>query len=250
MKNFEQRKLIILSGPSCVGKTPLKEAFAHFYRDLYARMVPLVLYNSRSMRPGESEGTHYFFRSSKEIKALNKKSNYIVFKVHNDYQAIDKKNLEVSLKQNDVFFEGNTTVGRLFQTHPELSSINKLAIFLSPLSGHEIIELRLRGKKFFRESTQKIMRQKLLYRLKHHGSKMDAYHMKDLQKRASDAYFELKEAHHFDYIIPNHDGEDSNNWKRSLLPSGDAGRALDAFAAILSNKNHPNIEKWEENLVS
>jgi guanylate kinase len=73
--------------------------------------------------------------------------------------------------------------------------------------------------------------------------------MKDLQKRASDAYLELKEAHHFDFIIPNHDGEDSKNWKWSLLPSADAGRALDAFAAILANKNHPNIEKWEENLV-
>jgi guanylate kinase len=232
MNISEQGKLIILSGPSCVGKTPLKEAFAHFYQDLYARMVPLVLYNSRGIRPGESEATHYFFRSLKEIKKLNKDSDYIVFKVHNDYQAMDKINLKASLQQNDVFFEGNTTVGRLFQTHPELSSIRKLTIFLSPLSGHEIIELRLHGKKYFRKSVQKIMRQKLLCRLKHLGSKMDTYQMEDLQKRASDAYFELKEAHHFDYIIPNHDGEDSNNWKRSLLPSGDAGRALDAFAAI------------------
>ncbi len=249
MNHPNQKKLIILTGPSCVGKTPLKEAFANLYQVLYARMIPLVLYNSRGMRPGESEGVHYFFRSEKEIKKLQKNPQFVVFKVHNDYQAVDINHLSTLLGQSDVFFEGNTTVGRLFQTHPQLSAIHKLTIFLSPLSGEEIIDLRLRGKKFFRSAVQKMMRQKLLHRLKEFGSGMDSSQMEDIQRRASNAYFELKEAHNFDYIIPNHDGEDSENWKRSFLPSGDAGRALDAFAAIIANKIHPKIEKWDENLV-
>jgi guanylate kinase len=249
MIHSNQKKLIILAGPSCVGKTPLKEAFANFYQELYGRMIPLVLFNSRGMRPVESEGVHYFFRSEKEIKKLHKNPQFIVFKVHNDYQAIDINHLSTLLGQSDVFFEGNTTVGRLLQTHPKLSAIQKLTIFLSPLSGEEVIDLRLRGKKFFQNAVQKIMRQKLLHRLKKFGSSMDSSQMEDIQRRASDAYFELKEAHHFDYIIPNHDGEDSENWTRSLLPAGDAGRALDAFAAIMTNKNHPNIEKWDKNLV-
>jgi guanylate kinase len=158
-------------------------------------------------------------------------------------------NIDKILKENDAFFEGNTTIGRLFQTHSALSKIRKTAIFLSPLSGQEVIEMRMNGKKYFRDSIQKMMRQKLLFRLRQYGSQPDPNQMEDLEKRANDAYFELKEAHHFDYIIPNHDGEDSNNWKRPLLPSGDAGRSLDAFAAILSGKNHPKIEKWDENLV-
>jgi guanylate kinase len=249
MIHSTQKKLIILAGPSCVGKTPLKEAFAKFYQELYAQMIPLVLFNSRGMRPGESEGVHYFFRSEKEIKKLQKNPQFIVFKVHDDYQAIDINQLSALLGQRDVFFEGNTTVGLLFQTHPELSAIHKLTIFLSPLSGEEIIDLRLRGKKYFRSAVQKIMRHKLLHRLKKFGTRMDSSHMADIRHRASNAYFELKEAHKFDHIIPNHDGEESDNWTRSLLPSGDAGRALDAFAAIISDKNHPNIEKWDENLV-
>jgi guanylate kinase len=227
----------------------LKEAFAYFYHDLYSQMTQLVLYNSRDIRPGESEGVHYFFRSLKEIKELGKDPKYFVFKVHNDYQAIDLIHLDNILKDNDVFFEGNTTIGRLFQIHSTLSKINKTTIFLSPLSGQEVIEMRLRGKKFFRDSLQKLMRQKLLFRLEQYGGQPDSNQMEDLEKRANDAYFELKEAHYFDYIIPNHDGEDSNNWKRSLLPSGDAGRSLDAFAAILSGQSHPKIEKWDENLV-
>jgi len=249
MNNPNEHKLIILSGPSCVGKTPLKEVFKNFYQDIYTQLRPIILYTSRPIRPGEIEGVNYFFRSIKEFKKLNRDSNFIVFKVHNDYQAIDKTIIDEMIQEHDMFFEGNTTVGRLFQTHPDLADIKKLTIFLSPLSGQELIELRLRGKKYMRETVQKIMRQKLLRRLKQFGSDLDSNSIEDLQRRASDAYVELKEAHHFDYIIPNHDGEDSENWNQSLLPSGDAGRALDAFAAILSNKSHPNIENWEENLV-
>jgi guanylate kinase len=249
MINTDQGRLIILSGPSGVGKTPLKNAFAHFYQDTYTQMLPLVLFTSRAIRPGESEGSDFFFRSLKEVKKLNQDSRYIVFKVHNDLQALDKIILDELLKHNDVFFEGNTTVGRLFQTHPDLADIKKVTIFLSPISGQEVMKLKLRGKKFFRETVQKIVRQKLLRRIKQYGSNLDSHEIKNIQQRATDAYLELKEAHHFDYIIPNHDGEDSDNWERSLLPSGDAGRALDAFAAILTNKSHPNIENWEENLV-
>jgi guanylate kinase len=88
-----------------------------------------------------------------------------------------------------------------------------------------------------------------LRRTKQYGTTINTKEIKDIQQRATDAYLELKQAHHFDYIIPNHDGEDSDNWDNSFLPSGDAGRALDTFAAILTNKTHPNIEKWDENLV-
>jgi guanylate kinase len=244
-----QGKIIILSGPSGVGKTALKAAFLNLYPDLYAQIVPLVLHNSRAIRPGESEGVAYYFRTIQDIKNLKKDRRYIVSKVHNDFQAIDTIHLGDLLSQNDVFFEGNTTIGRLIQTHPDLAKIKKISIFLSPLTGQEIFEIRLRGKKFFRETTQKIIRQKLLRRNKQYGTILTPHEIKDIQKRATDAYKELKEAHHFDYIIPNHDGEDSENWENSLLPSGDAGRTLDTFAAILTNKSHPNTEKWEENLV-
>ena len=249
MKKSDQKRLIILSGPSGVGKTALKNAFSNFYQDLYTKMVPLVLFTSRAIRPGESEGSDYYYRSLQDIKKLNQDPRYIVFKVHNDYQAIDKIDLRDILTQNDVFYEGNTIAGRLFQTHSDLTDIKMVTIFLSPLTGQEVLKIRLRGKKFFRETIQKIIRQKLLRRIKQYGSHLDSQAIKDIQRRATDAYLELKEAHHFDYIIPNHDGEDSDNWEKSLLPSGDAGRALDTLAAILTDKFHPNIENWEENLV-
>jgi len=249
MTDSAKGKLIILAGPSGVGKTALRRAFSTFYQDLYSRMTPLILFTSRPIRPFESEGVDYFFRSLSEIRNLKQGPRYIVHKVHQDFQAIDKINLHELIKDSDVFYEGNTAIGRLFQTHPDLSAIKKITIFLSPLSRQEILRIRVRGKKNFQDTLLTLMRQKLLRRMKQYGRILNAQEVKDIQQRAIDAYFELKEAYHFDYIIPNHDGEDSDNWDKSFLPAGDAGRALDTLAAILTNHPHPNIEKWEENLV-
>lgn len=249
MKDSAQGTLTILAGPSGVGKTPLKNAFAAFYPDTYAKMNSLVLFSSRAPRPGETEGSEYFFRSPEYLKKLRHDPKFKVIKVHNDYQAIDITHLSALLKKNDVFFEGNSVLGRLFQTTPDLKDFKTVSVFLSPLTGQEIVKLRVHGKRYFRETFQKIIKHKLLDRLKKSGFRLDSHQMKDIERRTADAYHELKEAHYFDFIIPNHDGEDSDNWKGSLLPTGDAGRALDAFASILAGKSHPIVEKWEENLV-
>ena len=54
-------RLIILSGPSCVGKSPLYAALKKFYPQLASRLTKLVLYDSRSARPGEVDGVDFHF---------------------------------------------------------------------------------------------------------------------------------------------------------------------------------------------
>jgi guanylate kinase len=61
---------------------------------------------------------------------------------------------------------------------------------------------------------------------------------------------ELKEAWHFDYLIANHDGEDSVNWDAFYYPVGDARKTLLTFADLVSGKVSPIAEKWEEGLLS
>jgi hypothetical protein len=51
-------------------------------------------------------------------------------------------------------------------------------------------------------------------------------------------------------IIPNHDGEDSENWDAFYYPIGDARKTLCAFAALLSGKVPPLVERWDEFLLS
>ena len=49
-------RLVILSGPSCVGKRPLAKALARFHPELSANLQPIVLFNSQSPRAGERDG--------------------------------------------------------------------------------------------------------------------------------------------------------------------------------------------------
>jgi len=45
-------RFVILTGPSCMGKTPLVRALQKFHPDLVSAMKPVVLWNSRPPRPG------------------------------------------------------------------------------------------------------------------------------------------------------------------------------------------------------
>ena len=73
--------------------------------------------------------------------------------------------------------------------------------------------------------------------------------LEDIEKRASSAYRELQEAWRFDHVIPNHDGEDSDNWEAFYYLIGDARNTLEAFAALLKGSVPANVEKWEQQLL-
>ena len=49
-------RLVILSGPSCIGKSPLEKALGRFFPELRRQLQKLVLYNTRAPRPGELDG--------------------------------------------------------------------------------------------------------------------------------------------------------------------------------------------------
>src|SRR5438552_1072007 len=132
-------RLVILSGPSCAGKSPLDKALARFFPELHSRLQKLVLYNSRSPRPGEMEGVDYHFRTPDQVEALRSQNRYVVLDVRGDLQALDLEELLALLEKGDAFFEGNPFVGRTLQTHPRLAHIERLSLFLSPLSKEEIL---------------------------------------------------------------------------------------------------------------
>ena len=69
-------RLVILSAPSCVGKSPLRAALAKFYPELWGPLQKLVLFNSRPPRPGEREGVDYHFRSRTQVEDLRTKEHY------------------------------------------------------------------------------------------------------------------------------------------------------------------------------
>ena len=94
------------------------------------------------------------------------------------------------------------------------------------------------------------MRRKLLRRTRRQKGELSLKDLENIEVRASSAYSELKKAHNFQYIIPNHDGEDSENWDAFYYPLGDARIALNAFVSLLAGDGVSGVEAWDESLLS
>jgi guanylate kinase len=244
-------RLVILSGPSCVGKSPLSKSLAKFYPELNSELQKLVLVNSRTPRPGEVDGVDYHFRTRAQVDALRADQRYAVLEARDDLQALDIPQLETLLQRGDVLFEGNPYVGRALETHPLLQEVKRLSIFLSPLSKDEITYLKAPERNVvLHDFLTDVMRRKLLRRTRRQKGELSLKDLENIETRASSAYRELREAWHFQYVIPNHDGEDSDNWEAFYYLIGEARKSLDAFAGLLQGSVSPGVEQWAEDLLS
>ena len=240
---------MILSGPSCVGKTPLVRALARFFPDRWATLQPLVLYNSRPPRPGETDGIEHRFRPRAEIEALRADDRYAVVDVRGDLQALDFQELGAILAARDALYEGNPYVAQLLLAHPRLKGVRRTSIFLSPLSKDEILCLRNEAGVPVRWVVTELMRRKLIRRARRQKGKLSPDDRQDIDRRAARAYDEMRMAHRFDHVLVNHDGEDSDHWETFPCPLGDARRTLGAVALLLAGTIPDAIEHWDADLL-
>lgn len=242
--------LVILSGPSCVGKSPLVKALGKFHPEWSKLLQRLVLYNSRTPRPGELDGRDYHFRTRGEIEAFRGNHRYALLDVRGDLQALDLEELHSLLSRGDVIFEGNPFVGLTLLTHPGMSDVARLSVFLSPLSKQEINYLKDPERHIsLKDLLTDIMRRKLLRRTRRQKGELSAQDLENIERRATSAYSELREAWRFDYVLPNHDGEDSDHWDAFYYPLGDARNSLNAFVALLEGNVPAGAEKWDAGLL-
>ena len=245
------RRFVMLSGPSCVGKGPLYSALRKFYPDLAGRLKQVVLYTSRDPRPGEREGVDYYFRPQAEIEELARKPGFTSAIVRGDLQAIEIASIKKILDQDkDAFFEGNPFIPAKLSESNELLGIPTLKVFLSPLSQEEILFLTDPSQRTNLEKLlPDIMRRKLLRRTKRQKINLSLEDLENIEKRVASAIVELREAWKFDYVIPNHDGEDSEHWDAFYYPIGDARKSLLAFAALLQGETPFGVEHWKKDLL-
>ncbi len=241
---------MVLSGPSCAGKGPLCAALSRLRPDLAAGLRKLVLYNSRSPRPVETDGIDYHFRTRGEIQALRDREGFLVMDVRGDLQAVDMNGLRDDLAAGNVMFEGNPfTALRLMESAAARGS-EVLSVFLAPLAREEILELRaMESDVSLPEAVAEMSRRRILRRTTRQKGEVSEADREDTERRCTSAYRELKLAHRFQFVIPNHDGEDSDNWSDFGAPIGDARRALLAFASLLSGEVPPCAERWKADLI-
>ncbi len=229
------KQLIILSGPSCAGKTPLLKAVRRLRPDL-AMTVP-VLYSSRQPRPGEQEGVDFYFRSEQEIRSLPV-DRFIVGQARVVWQAVDMQEIAALFeKESCIVMEIYPTLGRLFLDHPAVQKWSEFfrlrTVFLCPASEEEIQAVRFHMKYASPQmATAAIMLPKLISRSQQQGKVLSPTEVADLQIRAERAYDEIRMAKNYEEVIVNHDGEESLHW-RYVPPIGEAGRTVARFMQIL-----------------
>ncbi len=121
-------RLIVLSGPSCVGKSPLFKVSVSSNPSCFPRCA-LVLYNSRS-RPGERMG-----RISLSVPGGNRtiaeNGRFVVIDVRGPSGA-RCRGTHRDLRKSDMLFEGNPFIGETLLIHEKLKTVSRLSV--SPLA--------------------------------------------------------------------------------------------------------------------
>ncbi len=229
------KRLIILSGPSCVGKSPLLKALKRVHPEISFQMP--VMYTSRPPRSIEQEGIDYYFRSEQAVRTLPP-NRHIVGKTRTVWQAIDLEEIRRIFAHHDlIIFEIYPTLGKSFLDHPLVKQLSAdfevRTVFISPATEEEIPALQTNmGFKSPEETAAAIMLPKHIRRMQQQGRLLTPEVMHDLQIRAGMAYEEMKMGRVYTDFIVNHDGEDSDNW-RFTPPIGEAGVTLQRFVDIL-----------------
>ena len=242
------KELVILSGPSCVGKGPLVASLKKLHPDIVSGISTLVLYNSRNPRPGERDGVDYHFRTREQIEELKDRGDFLVLDVRGDLQALDLSQMVRDLEKRSLLFEGNPFMGGRILDAAGTTDAPTVSAFLSPLT---MDELRFFAGKLPREGLRNfvadVMRRKLLRRTARQKGLLSRPDLEEIERRCKSAFAEMAEAWRFDCVIPNHDGEDSENWTAFPYPIGDARRATISFATLISDKKlPPEAERWDK----
>ncbi len=162
--------LIVITGPSGVGKTTIIESLLKSDPNLKYS----VSLTTRQPRPGEVNGVDYFFVSDEEFQKAIANEEFAEWSVvYGKYYGRLKRNLEEQMRFSDVLV-GIDVQGalKLRNKYPE-----GVFIFILPRS-QKALELQLRGRKTDDESSVK--------------TRLDA------------ALREMKQAESFDYKVVNY----------------------------------------------
>ena len=239
------KKLILVSGPSCVGKGPLLKALKHFYPEIPIGQIPVIKsHECRHGRPRPDETEIWdnpeYFMAAGKMKRLDD-MRYFVGDCRGYPQAIDIRKVTGSTGST-IILEVYHSIGAAFQewAKPLLAdeNIEVRTVFVSPLSESEMNDLKTAGAGVpgYLES---IMIHKQLVRSRSMGRAIDnEKEQQDILSRAKDAWTEIQSAARFTDVIVNHDGEGHPNWNMDgnrflKRPEGDAGRALKAMNEII-----------------
>jgi guanylate kinase len=203
-----QKKFILLSGPSGIGKGPLTKTLFAYMKSIEKKIVKHVLYTDRGKRSGEEDGVTYHFVGKGSLQE-RKSQDFMVFGVHEQQQGINFITLRDELANNDLVFleifheRIPDIITEAYKALPDVSVKN---VFLIPLSKEDFRKLGCgKNQKQRAIAVQAVMQTKLTNRNTETPEK--------ILKRSKSAFKEIKKytgnpKTDRGTVLVNHYGED------------------------------------------
>ena len=170
MKLNERGLLVVLSGPSGVGKGTVRKALFEMQNH---NLVYSVSMTTRKPREGEVDGQDYYFVSKEEFIEGIKNDRFLEWaEFSGNLYGTNKDFVEKALKNNNVILEIDTQGA--MQVKAKMP--DAITIFIAPPS-FEVLENRLRGRKTESEEA--------------------------IQKRLNFVKIEMENSKNFDFVVIN-----------------------------------------------
>jgi guanylate kinase len=198
------KRLIVISGPSGVGKGPIVESTKKLYDpnlcQIYAR-------KTKTERHKGTESDLGFIGDG----------DYHEFDCRGVKQRIYTDELDKALEEHGtVLLETYYKAFDFLKSKYDVGSVDFASTFISPLSKEEIRELSEHGKTL-EEYLPDLMIDSLMRRAERDGKVITRSLAREMEVRANDSIDELRFAHNCRNVVPNHCYESDSRWKLPVL---------------------------------
>ena len=235
------RRLIAVSGPSGVGKGPIIE----WTKKAYPNLCQVKVRKEKTERYKGTEDDLGFNGKEGEFYSFDCRGTEQRIYLNEIIKAIDNNEI-VLLEMYYKAFDFLKQVKELYEPVSQFTSINFdiTSVFISPLDMTDIENLSKQDKRL-EDYLPDLMLDSLIKRAERDGKSFTHSLLRELEMRAEDSVNEIKFAHNYRQIIPNHSYESDSRWKFPILV-GEPLRVVKSLKEIIERGNSDYAYKGED----
>ena len=215
-------RLVVISGPSGVGKGPIIE----WTKKLY--IPDLCQVKVRKTKTDRHKG------NEDDLGFDGNDGEYCQFDCRGAEQRIYLDELDFAIEKHGVVLLEAYYKAFDFLKSRYKGSLDYASTFVSPLDAEEIKELNEQG--VLENYLPDLMLDSLVRRAERDGKAFTRILNKELEQRAEDSVNEIKFAHNYRQVIPNHCYESCSRWRFSIL-IGEPRRVVTSLKDIINSGN-------------